>query len=261
MLPVGGSELRVAQRGEGQPPLLLINGIGAHLDMWEPLEQRLRSRHLIAFDLPGTGESPRSSLPRRMGGLARLVAALLDALGVEQVDLLGISFGGALAQEFARRHPARVRRLVLCATSPGIVSLPPRPLPALYLMTPLRYIHPLFFDFMMPRIVGGRTAREPGALDRQRDARLSHPPDPLGYAFQLYAATGWTSACYLHRITQPTLILAGDDDRAIPLPNAKLLARLLPDARLHVVDGGGHAFLLDEPESVVPLIEAFLAEA
>jgi poly(3-hydroxyalkanoate) depolymerase len=260
MLPVGGSELRVAHRGQGQPPLLLINGIGAHLDMWEPFENRLSGREVIAFDLPGCGESPRSARPLRMSGLAGVVRDLLDDLGHQQVDILGISFGGALAQEFARRYPDRVRRLILCATSPGIVSVPPRPLPALYLMTPLRYVHPVFFDFMMPRIVGGKTARERDALDGQRDARLSHPPDPLGYLFQLYAVSGWTSVCYLHTLEQPTLILAGDDDRAIPLANAKLLARLIPNARLHVVEGGGHAFLLDEPESVTGLIEAFLSE-
>lgn len=261
MLPVGGSKLRVAHRGEGQPPLLLINGIGAHLDMWGPLEARLNGRELIAFDLPGCGESPRPRYPLRMSGLARVVRDLLDSLGHAEVDVLGISFGGALAQELTHQFPDRVRRLVLCATSPGIISVPPRPMPALYLMTPLRYLHPAFFDFMMPRIVGGRTARERLALDGQREARLSHPPDPLGYVFQLYAASGWTSACYLHRVTQPTLVLAGDDDRAIPLANARLLARLLPNATLHVVEGGGHAFLLDEPESVAGLIEEFLAES
>jgi pimeloyl-ACP methyl ester carboxylesterase len=132
-------------------------------------------------------------------------------------------------------------------------------MPLLYLMTPLRYVHPVFFNFMMPRIVGGRTARERSALAGQLEARLSHPPGPLGYGYQLYAASGWTSVHYLREIRQPTLILAGDDDRAIPLANAKVLERLLPDARLHVVKDGGHAFLLDEPESVAPMILDFLA--
>ena len=113
---------------------------------------------------------------------------------------------------------------------------------------------------MLPRIVGGRTAREPEALDVQLGPRLSNPPDPLGYAFQMFATMGWTSAHWLHRLPHRTLVIAGEDDRAIPLPNAKLLASRIPNARLHVVRDGGHVFVLDEPESVGDVIEAFLEE-
>ena len=257
-LRVGDLELRVAHRGNGGTPLLLLHGIGAHIDMWAPFERLLNGREVIAFDAPGTGESSSLTRPRRMDGLAQIVCDLVDALGHERVDVLGVSFGGALAQEFARRHPDRVRRLVLCSTSAGLVCVPPRPLPLLLVMSPARYYHPALFRFIMPRLAGGRTARDPGALAKQADARLSRPPDLLGYAFQLYAACGWTSAHYLHRLTQPTLVIAGDDDRVIPLANARFLARRIPDARLQVVAGGGHAFLLDEPESVVEEIQAFL---
>jgi poly(3-hydroxyalkanoate) depolymerase len=193
-----------------------------------------------------------------MDGLATVVCGLLDVLGQDEVDVLGISFGGAIAQQLARQYPDRVRRLILCATSPGFVSVPPRPLPALFLMSPARYYHPAIFRFMMPRIVGGVTARDPSALAAQAGPRLSRPPDPLGYLFQLYATMGWTSAHWLHNLEQPTLVLAGDNDHAIPLVNAKLLANRIPDARLHVVKGGGHLFLLDEPDSVIDEIHAFL---
>jgi poly(3-hydroxyalkanoate) depolymerase len=259
-LRVGGEALRVAERGDGGTPLLLINGIGAHLDMWAPFERLLGARRLIAFDLPGCGESTLSAVPRRMKGLADLVGELIDLLSYPEVDALGYSFGGALAQEVAHRRPDRVRRLILCGTSPGMVSVPPKPLPALFLLTPARYYHPAFFRFMMPRIVGGRTAHDPRALDEQVDVRLAHPPALRGYLYQLCATTGWTSIHYLHQLKQPTLVLAGDDDRAIPLANARLLAHRIPNARLHVVVGAGHAFLLDEPESVVDEIEAFLDE-
>jgi poly(3-hydroxyalkanoate) depolymerase len=257
-LRVGDLELRVAHRGRGGTPLLLLHGIGAHIDMWEPLERELNGRHVIAFDPPGTGESPRLTSPRRMGGLAKIVCELLDALGHEQVDVLGVSFGGALAQVLARKYPGRVRRLVLCSTSAGFVCVPPKPLPLLMLLTPARYYNRTLFRFMMPRLAGGRTARDQSALAEQADARLSKPPDLLGYAFQLYAASGWTSAHYLHRLTQPTLVIAGDDDPVIPLANARLLAHRIPRARLHVLHGGGHLFLLDEPERVVGEIEEFL---
>jgi poly(3-hydroxyoctanoate) depolymerase len=257
-LQVGDLELRVAHRGSGGTPLLLLHGIGAHIDMWGPFERLLNGREVIAFDAPGTGGSQSLPWPRRLDGLAEIVRDLLDTLGHERVDVLGVSFGGALAQEFARRYPDRVRRLILCSTSAGIVCVPPKPLALALVLTPARYYHPALFRFIMPRLAGGRTARDPRRLAEQTEARLSHPPDLLGYAFQLYAASGWTSAHYLHRLSQPTLVIAGDDDRMIPLANARFLARRIPDARLRVVLGGGHAFLLDEPESVVEDIHAFL---
>ena len=119
IVSAGGLKLRVDRRGEG-PPLLLITGIGAHLDMWRPFQAVAGERELIAFDAPGVGRSQRPALPLRMPALARLVTELLDALALERVDVLGYSWGGGLAQELAHRHPERVRRLVLCATSPGL---------------------------------------------------------------------------------------------------------------------------------------------
>ena len=133
-----GLRLRVGRHGSG-PPLLLITGIGAHLDMWAPFARHAGERELIAFDPPGAGLSQRPRRPLRMRGLARVVAALLDTLGLERVDVLGYSFGGGLAQELAYRAPERVRRLVLCATAPGLGGVPPKPMAALMLATPARY--------------------------------------------------------------------------------------------------------------------------
>jgi poly(3-hydroxyalkanoate) depolymerase len=256
-LRVAGMSLRVARRGEGRP-LLLLSGIGANIDMWEPFERLLDHHEVIALDAPGTGLSDRPCLPMRMGGLASVVEGVLDALGVQQADVLGYSFGGLLAQELAHRAPERVRRLVLCATAQGTFVVPPRPVPALMLLSPARYYHPRLFRLMMPHIAGGRTRRERGQLDRQATARLARPPQLLGYAYQLYAASGFTSLPWLHRLQQPTLILAGDDDPIIPLANPRLMARLIPGAQLRVVEGGGHLFLLDEPESVLGDILGFL---
>jgi pimeloyl-ACP methyl ester carboxylesterase len=111
---------------------------------------------------------------------------------------------------------------------------------------------------MIPHIAGGRTRRDPSQLDRQAAARLARPPQLLGYGYQLYAASGWTSVPWLRSVTQATLIIAGDDDPIIPLANPRIMARLMPAAQLRVVEGGGHLFLLDEPESVIEDIHAFL---
>jgi poly(3-hydroxyoctanoate) depolymerase len=255
-----GLRLRVARTGEGRP-LLLINGIGANLEMLRPIVRWLGGREVVAFDLPGAGGSQRPSHPLGMGAIARVVESLLDTLGLGEVDVLGYSFGGGVAQELAYRAPDRVRRLVLCATTPGLGGLPPRPFPALLLASPARYYHAGLLRAIVPRIAGGRTARDPGGqLGAQAAARLSRPPDPLGYAYQLYAAAAWTSLPWLHRVAQRTLIVAGDDDPVIPVSNARLMAWRMPDARTLVVEGAGHLLLLDQPETVVPRIQAFLDE-
>jgi poly(3-hydroxyoctanoate) depolymerase len=255
----GGLSFRVARQGEGRP-LVLLTGLGANLDMWHPFSRLLEGREVIAIDPPGAGGSQRPARPLRMSSLARVVLSLFDALGLDEVDVLGYSFGGALAQELARRAPGRVRRLILCATSPGLGSVPPNPFPALLLLSPGRYYHPGLLRLEVPRIAGGRTARDPGVLGRQAAARLGMPPDLLGYAYQLYAMTGWTSLPWLHRVAQPTLIIAGDDDPIIPVANARLMARLLPDARVRILEGAGHLLLLDQPETVVGDIDEFLDE-
>ena len=137
----GGLRLRVGRYGRGRP-LLLITGIGAHLEMWAPFALHADGADLIGFDAPGTGGSQRPRLPLRMSALAAVVERMMDATGLDRVDVLGYSWGGGLAQELARRAPDRVRRLVLCATGPGLGGTPPRPLAALMLATPARYYHP-----------------------------------------------------------------------------------------------------------------------
>jgi poly(3-hydroxyalkanoate) depolymerase len=254
---VDGRPLRVVRHGDG-PPLLLLNGIGAPAEMWAPLVRLLDGRELIALDLPGTGSSPPPRWPMRIRGLAHLVANALDALAVGEADVLGYSFGGMVAQELARRVPSAVRRLVLCATAPGLGSLPPRPLPALLMLTPARYYSGAAARFIVPIIAGGRTRRDPRVLRSHLTERLANPPSGRGYLHQLYAVTGWTSMPWLCRLHQPTLILHGDEDPLAPLHNARHMAKLIPGATLHVVPGGGHLFLLDEPESVRAELARFL---
>ncbi len=81
-----------------------------------------------------------------------------------------------------------------------------------------------------------------------------------GYFYQLFAIWGWTSLPWLHRVDQPTLVLAADDDPIVPLANARMIARRLPNGRLHVVADGGHLFLLTHASEVAPVVEGFLDE-
>jgi poly(3-hydroxyalkanoate) depolymerase len=261
---VDGIRIRAAIRGAGRP-LLLVMGIGGNIEMWRPFERALDGSGIqtITFDAPGVGESTNWRRPRRMGALARTVDRLIGALGYEAVDVLGVSFGGALAQQLVRQSPDRVRRLVLAATAPGIPGLggvPGRPGAMLTLVTPLRYYSPAYFRKVAPTLYGGRIGREPELLAEQAHARMSRPPSPRGYFAQLYAMWGWTNVPWLRSIRHPTLVMAGDDDPIIPLANGRLLAKLIPLARLEVITGGGHLFLLEEAERSAALVREFLVQ-
>ena len=256
-----GLRLRVATQGDG-PPLLLITGLGANIEMWAPFTQLLSGRTVIAFDAPGMGQSEGLRRPLRMPGLADIARDLLRELGHDRADVLGYSLGGGVAQELAHRHPDAVDRLLLCGTSFGIGGLPPlNPIVPLVLMTPQRYYSPRYFRCVGPIIAGGRTARDREWLERTIEARVASPPSWTGYAHQVYAGSGWSSLPWLHSIRARTLVLAGGDDPIMPVVNARILAWRIPDARLEVLEGAGHLFLVDEPERAAPPIRAFLDEA
>jgi poly(3-hydroxyoctanoate) depolymerase len=95
-------------------------------------------------------------------------------------------------------------------------------------------------------------------LEQQALARLHRPPSLLGYYLQMAAMTGWSSLPFIRRIRQQTLVMAGDDDHIVPLINGRMLARLIPEARLHVMHGGGHLFLLDRARESADAIQEFL---
>ncbi len=255
---VGEVRLRTSVRGTGRP-LLLITGLGASLELAEPFEEELaaRGRQVISFDAPGIGGSTSYRSPRRMPGLVRTVTGLLDALGLDQVDVFGVSLGGVVAQQLAHQAPDRVRCLVLAATAPGLGGMPGAPSALLALTTPRRYRDPEHYLQIAGRIYGGMARTDPRRLLHTVIGRV-RPPSLVGYAGQLYAITGWSSLPWLHAVRQPTLILAGDDDPIIPLVNGRILAWRIPDSRLHVVRGGGHLFILERPAEIAGLITGFL---
>jgi len=90
-------------------------------------------------------------------------------------------------------------------------------------------------------------------------ARFTRAPSLSGYLAQLYAIAGWTSLPWLYRLPQPTLVLAGDDDPIVPLVNGRILHRLIPDSRLHVLNGGGHLFLLERAADIGSLVTDFVS--
>jgi poly(3-hydroxyalkanoate) depolymerase len=262
-LDVDGVRLRTSVSGEAGagPPLLLITGIGASLDLAAPFERELNRRGVptISYDAPGVGESTSYSWPRRMPGVAHTAERLLDALGHDTADVFGVSLGGVVAQQLARQAPTRVRRLVLAATGPGLGGVPGSPRVLWALATPRRYYEPDYYRRIAADIYGGVARRDPDALLHGSLARFTHRPTMRGYAAQLYSIAGWTSLPWLCRLRQPTLVLAGDDDPIVPLVNGRILARLIPNSNLQVVPGGGHLFVLEHPDAIAEQVSDFLA--
>jgi poly(3-hydroxyalkanoate) depolymerase len=255
---VRGRELRVAVRpGDGsRTPLLLFNGIGAGLELLDPFVRELDPAvEVIRFDVPGVGGSPLSR-PYHFTTLVPLIADLLDRLGHDQVDVLGISWGGGLAQQFAFQRARRCRRLVLVATGTGVAMVPARPKVLLRMLTPRRHRDPEYAASIAGEIYGGLFRTDPY---RARD--LLHDIGPTGprrgYLYQLLAGSGWTSLPLLPHIRQPTLVIASDDDPIIPLVNARIMRGLLPRGHLHV-HHGGHLGLLTEAADLAPIVDTFL---
>jgi poly(3-hydroxyalkanoate) depolymerase len=260
MIWVGNQKLMVAiKRAEGsRPPLLLFNGIGANWQLAVPFLDALMDTTAIIFDLPGVGGSPLPALPYRPSGIADLGARLVADLGYNRVDVAGVSWGGGMAQQFAHQYPGICRRLVLAATSPGAIMVPGSPGAVLKMATPRRYWDKDYMRKSAPDIYGGAFKEDPSLISRHADAISG--ARGLGYLYQLLAMVGWSSLPWLWTLRQPTLVLMGRDDPLVPVVNGRILARLIPNARLEIVDDG-HLFMVTRPKETAERIEKFLSEA
>jgi poly(3-hydroxyoctanoate) depolymerase len=219
-----GLRLFVRERGDGHP-VLLVNGLGADASMWGEAEQVLARRsRAIVFDAPGTGRSQTPLLPLPIPALARIAGRLLDALGHEQVDVLGYSFGGAVAQQLARAEPQRIRRLALVSTWCG----------------------------------WGGDPGSPAAVARAL-RKLSVHGNPLGCSYQLWSLATWSSLPWLDLIETPTLVVSGGADDLVPPENAVRLARRLPNSRLHLLPGGGHLVMFGGESAGARLLADFFS--
>jgi poly(3-hydroxyalkanoate) depolymerase len=233
-----------------------MNGIGANLELLQPFVDALEpSIRVISFDIPGVGGSPAPLFPYRLTWLAALVRGLLDALDESEVDVLGMSWGGALAQQFAVQYRSRCRRLVLVSTSAGTFMAPGRPHVMARLASPRRYTDQEYMAAIAPTLYGGNIDKP---LARALAAAV-RPGAKRGYYYQMLAGVGWTSPPWLWTLRQPTLIIAGDDDPLVPPGNARMLHRFIPHSRVHMFHGG-HLGLVAQADELAPVIARFLRE-
>jgi pimeloyl-ACP methyl ester carboxylesterase len=250
---IAGRRLRVGQwhADAGGTPLLVLGGIGMNMEMLEPVARALPDRWLISLDMPGIGRSPDPVFPYTIAQMAMTLALLLDRMGIAEADLLGISWGGALAQQFAFQHRARTRRLVLAATSAGAAMVPGNPGLVAHLLDPLEYTVEASLRRNLASLYNG------GGSGRV-SLNAAIPPSPLGWTCQVSAFALWTSAAWLPLLTMPVLIMADADDQLIPVANAQFLHAAIPDSRLELFAGGGHVFMLSCPDRFARVLTAFL---
>lgn len=257
VMRVAGRPLRVAQwRAVVRPgqtaarPLLFFNGVGANIEVMAPLAEWFPDRDIITFDMPGVGGSPAPLLPYRAWTMAWRASKLLDKLGYAKVDVMGVSWGGAMAQQFAFQHADGTGKLILAATSAGMLMVPGDPAVLSKMADARRYVDP---DYMQKNF---QTLYSEAAGADGHILRIS-PPTPMGYAYQLLAMAGWTSAFFLPFLKCETLVLVGDNDKIVPPVNGKILAGLIPNARLETIPGG-HLFLISRAPICAPIMREFL---
>src|SRR5690349_16127185 len=261
LVSVLGQQIRVAVRPGGGVPLVLCNGIGASLEVLDPLVEQLDpDTTVIRFDVPGSGGSPDSPLPYGFPYLAAVLGRLLRKLGITgRVDVLGLSWGGALAQQFAFQNPHRCRRLVLAATGTGALMVPAHPRVLAKMVTPRRFSDPDYAAKIAGELYGG-TVRAHGEDVARLFVRQLHAGSKVGYLHQMLAGAVWTSLFGLPAVRQETLIVSGTDDPIIPVVNAHIMNALLPHSRLHL-HSGGHIDLVHNAAELAPIVEQFLNES
>jgi poly(3-hydroxyalkanoate) depolymerase len=241
-------------------PLVLCNGIGASLEVLDPLLEHLDpDTTVVRFDVPGTGGSPDSPLPYGFPYLAAVLGRLLRKLGiVGQVDVLGLSWGGALAQQFAFQNPRRCRRLILVSTGTGAIMVPGGPAILAKMVTPRRFLDHDYAASIAGDIYGGAVRDDPSTVKHLFDRQLM-AGSRVGYLHQLLAGAVWTSVFALPLVRQRTLIVAGLDDPIIPVVNARIMGLLLPHATVHL-HRGGHIDLITNAKELAPVIEQFRSQ-
>lgn len=258
----GEVELDVERGGEG-PPLLLIMGMSGTALHWgeELLEELRRDFDVIAFDNRGVGASTRLDGEVTIRQMAADAAALLGALEIDSADVLGISMGGMIAQELALAHPELVRTLTLGCTYSGGEGSSVAPQETVALLG----------EAMMSgdRARAVRAGWEvnvsaPFAADLQAwnafaaiaERRAVAVPVVLA---QMQAIAGHDTSARLPSLRLPTLVIHGTEDRMLPVSNGHMIAELIPDSRLEILDGVGHLFFWEEPQRTAELVRAHTA--
>ena len=257
-LTVNGLELFHQRRGAGEP-LLLIQGMsGTHLSWGDPFAGALDGFDVVSYDHRGIGRSARIDTPFSIVDLAEDAAALLDALGWESAHVLGISMGGMVAQELALRHPERIRTLTLGCTycgGPGSELAPQATIERLSAGM-LSGDRELAIRTGFEINVSAAFAAQDGAYDTFRAMAKALPAPVPVIMLQMQAIAGHDTSARLPTLAAPTLVIHGDQDQMLPVGNGRLIASLVPGARLEILEGVGHMFWWEQPQRSAELLRS-----
>lgn len=258
----GDASLWWESTGEGDPPLLLIQGLGYTADMWHRVLAGLAAqRRVVVFDNRGVGRSSVPEPPWTVEQFADDAMAVLDAVGAQRAHVFGVSMGGLIAQEVALRHPDRVVSLVLGCTHPGgreAARMDPDAAAMLMDREPRSAREAI--EASLPFVYADATPAEAIAADVE--VRLRYPLRGKAYWGQLDAMRRHRGTFdRLGQIAVPTLVLHGDADRLVQPANATLIADAIPGAELTWLRGASHVFWTDQPDATLETVNAFLARS
>jgi pimeloyl-ACP methyl ester carboxylesterase len=256
LVGAGGRRLRVGQWHTGEsalhPPLIVLTGIGMNLELFDPVAAAFPERRIIGVEMPGVGATPDPLLPYTMSSMALTLSAVLDELGIAEADVMGMSWGGALAQQFAFQHRHRTRRLALVATSAGATMFPTNLKTLLHLLNPAE----LTLEKTLKRNLGVLYAG--GGSGQRISLNAARPPSAMGWACQLGAFSTWSSLPFLPLLDLPVLVMGDEDDQVVPACNARMLAKAIPGSRLEMFRQGGHLFVLSQRDKFAAKMREFL---
>ena len=258
---VNGLKLYYEIEGGGEP-VVLIPGFAAGRWIWFKQTATLSHRfRIVSFDPRGVSGSDKPEGPQTIELLADDVAHLLQTLGIESAHIVGASFGGFVAQEFALKYPAMTRRLVLCCTSfggPNHVAPTPETLMALASTRGLNSEQRMRANLLLaftPEYLEAQAAD----VDHIVNLRATNEVPEHIYLSQLQAAVNFSVESRLDQIKAPTLVLSGDNDVIVPLQNSRNLAARIPNARLELIAGGSHTFFIEQAPEFNEIVTGFLA--
>ena len=249
--------------GKGEP-LVLIYGYAGHSGLWFRQIPILSKKYrVIAFDNRGVGRSDKPDIPYTMAMMAKDIAGLLDIIGIDTAHIFGISMGGMIAQHFALNYPQRVISLILgCTNCGGVHSIQPKPesMAALFDFERLAKMTPeevtrqaMPFCFSQEFI-----EKNPDIVEKRIAKSLEYLTPAHGATRQAAAIMGHDTYELLPKIKLPTLVIAGDNDRLVPVENSRILDSKIPKADLVIIKGAGHVFFIEDAEESNKIVLDFL---
>jgi len=262
---VGGAKFAYRQLGQDTGvPVIFLNHLGAVLDNWDPriIDGIAAKRRVVTFDNRGIGASAGST-PDSVAAMARDAVAFIRALGFEQVDLLGFSLGGFIAQVIAQEEPQLVRKIVLAGTGPaggvGIDKVTPVTIRAM-IKGALTFKDPRHYLFFTQTPNGQRAARQFLKRLKERTDNRDKAISIRAFRIQLKAIHAWgrQEPSDLTGVRQPVLVANGEADVMVPSSNSVDLARRLPNAEVILYSDAGHGGIFQYHEAFVGKVLEFL---